>query len=63
MLKELQRIMDRLTEKLPNSPCYLDKMLIATVGSAKGHCKLFTDVQRTLEDKENGNISAKMGEK
>ena len=50
MLKFFQSIMNRLTEKLLNSHCYLDEMLIATVGSAKEHCKFFTEVQRTLND-------------
>ena len=48
MPKEFQRIMDRLTEKLPNNYCYVEEILIATAGSAKEHCKLFTDVQKIL---------------
>ena len=51
MPNEVQHFMDRLTEKLPNTRCYLDDILIAIVGSAKEHCELFSDVLRTLDDK------------
>ena len=47
---EFQRIMDRLTEKLPNTHCYLDDILIATVGSEEEHKKLVINVLKTLDD-------------
>ena len=47
---EFQRIMDRLTEKLPNTHCYLDDILIATVGSEDEHKKLVINVLKTLDD-------------
>ena len=50
MPNEFQRIMDRLTEKLPNTHYYLDETLIATVDSAKDHFKLVSDVLRSLDD-------------
>ena len=49
---EFQRIMDRLTEKLPNTHCYLDDILIATVGSEDEHKKLVINVLKTLDDEE-----------
>ena len=64
MPNENQRIMDRLTEKLPNIHCYLNDILIAkehclakvtasslAKGSAKEHCNLFLDLLQTLDDK------------
>ena len=51
MHNEIQRIMDRLTEKLPNTHCYLDDILIATVGSAEEHRKLVINVLKTLDGK------------
>ena len=51
MPNEFQRIMDRLTEKLPNTHCYLDDILIATVGSEDEHKKLVINVLKTLDDK------------
>ena len=51
MPNEFQRIMDRLTEKLPNTHCYLDDILIATVGSKDEHKKLVINVLKTLDDK------------
>ena len=50
MPNECQRIMDRLTEKLPNTHCYLDDILIATVGSEDEHKKLVINVLKTLDD-------------
>ena len=50
MSNEFQRIMDRLTEKLPNTHCYLDDILIATVGSEEEHKKLIINVLKTLDD-------------
>ena len=50
MPNEFQRIMDRLTEKLPNTHCYLDDILIATVGSEEEHKKLVINVLKTLDD-------------
>ena len=50
MPNEFQRIMDRMTEKLPNTHCYLDYILIATVGSEDEHKKLVINVLKTLED-------------
>ena len=50
MPNEFQRIMDRLTEKLPNTHCYLDDILIATVGSEDEHKKLVINVLKTLDD-------------
>ena len=52
MPNEFQRIMDHWTEKVPTLHCFLDDILIAKVGSANEHCKLFADVLRTLEDEE-----------
>ena len=52
MLKEFQRIIDRLTEKLPNTHCYLDDILIATVGNKDEHRKLLIYVLKTLDDKK-----------
>ena len=43
--------MNRVTEKLRNTHCYLDDILIATVGSAKEHCKLVNNVSKTLNDR------------
>ena len=50
MPNEFQRIMDRLTEKLPNTHCYLDDILIATVGSEEEHKKLVINVLKSLDD-------------
>ena len=50
MPNEFQRIMDRLTEQLPNTHCYLDDILIATVGSEDEHKKLVINVLKTLDD-------------
>ena len=50
MPNEFQRIMDRLTEKLPNTHCYLDDILMATVGSEDEHKKLVINVLKTLDD-------------
>ena len=50
MPNEFQRIMDHLTEKLPNTHCYLDDILIATVGSEDEHKKLVINVLKTLDD-------------
>ena len=50
MPNEFQRIMDRMTEKLPNKHCYLDDILIATVGSEDEHRKLVFNVLKTLDD-------------
>ena len=50
MPNEFQRIMNRLTEKLPNTHCYLDDILIATVGSEEEHKKLVINVLKTLDD-------------
>ena len=52
MLKEFQRIIDRLTEKLPNTHCYLDDILIVPVGSEDEHRKLVFPVLKTLDDEE-----------
>ena len=41
---EFQRIMVRLTKKLPNTHCYLDEILIATVVSVEEHRKLVINV-------------------
>ena len=49
MLNEFQRIMDRLTENLPNTHCYLDDVSIVTVGSAEEHRKLVINVLKTLD--------------
>ena len=43
--------MDRLTENLPNTHCYLDDILIATVGSVEEHRKLLINFLKTLDDK------------
>ena len=51
MPNEFQRIKDRMTEKLPNTHCYLDGMLIATVGSVEEHRKLVIIVFKWLDDK------------
>ena len=51
MPNEFQRIMDRMTQKLPNTHCYLDDILIATVGSEDEHKKLVINVLKTLDDK------------
>ena len=51
MPNKFQRIMDRLTEKLPNTHCYLDDILIWTVGSEDEHKKLVINVLKTLDDK------------
>ena len=48
---EFQRIMDRLTEKLPNTHCYIDDILIGTVGSVEEHRKVVINVLKTLDDK------------
>ena len=50
MPNEFQRVMDRMTEKLPNTHCYLDDILIATVGSKDEHRKLVFNVLKTLDD-------------
>ena len=50
MSNEFQRIMDRLTEKLPNNHCYLDDILNSTVGSEDEHKKLLNYVLKTLDD-------------
>ena len=50
MPNEFQRIMDRLTEKLPNTHFYFDDILIATVGSEDEHKKLVFNVLKTLDD-------------
>ena len=47
---EFQRIMDHLTKKLPNTHCYLDDILTATVGSKDEHRKLVINVLKTLDD-------------
>ena len=47
MPNEFQRIMYRLTEKLPNTHCYLDDTLIATVGSEDEHKKLVINVLKS----------------
>ena len=52
MPNEFQRIMDRMTEKLPNTQCYLNDILIATVGSKDEHQKLVINVLKTLDDEE-----------
>ena len=45
--------MERLTENLPNAHCYLDDILIATVGSVEEHRKLVTNILKTLTTKNN----------
>ena len=50
MPNEFQRIMDRMTEKLLKTHCYLDDILIATVGSVEEHRKLVINVSKTLDD-------------
>ena len=50
MSNEFQHIMDRLTEKLANTHCYLDDILMATVGSEDEHKKLVINVLKTLDD-------------
>ena len=50
MPNDFQRIMDRLTKKLPNTHCYLDDILIATVGSEDEQKKLVINVLKTLDD-------------
>ena len=40
ILNEFQQIIDRLTEKLPKLHCYLEDILVATVGSVDDHCKI-----------------------
>ena len=48
---EFQRIMDQLTEKLPNTHCYLDEILMTTVVSIEEHRKLVINVVlKTLDD-------------
>ena len=42
--------MDRLTEKLPNTHCYLDDILIATVASVEDHRTLVNNVVKRLDD-------------
>ena len=46
---EFQRIRDRLTEKLSNTHCYLDDILIVTVGSVEDHRKLVINVLKKLD--------------
>ena len=50
MPNEFQSIRDRLTEKLLNTHCYLDDILIATVGIQGIHKKLVINVLKTLDD-------------
>ena len=50
MPNELQRIMDRTTEKLLNTHCYLDEILIATVGSEEDYRKVVINVLKNLDD-------------
>ena len=40
----------RLTEKLPNTHCFLDDILIATVGSEDEDKKLINNVLKSLDD-------------
>ena len=42
--------MDRFKEKLANTHCELDDILIATVGRAKKEYKIVTEVLKTLHD-------------
>ena len=51
MPNEFERIMGRMTEKLRNTHCNLDDILIATVGSKDEHRKLVINVLKTLDDK------------
>ena len=57
MTNEFQRIMDRLTEKLPNIHCYPDEILIATVGRGRTQK---TSYQR-FKNARRRRISHKMG--
>ena len=50
MPHKFQRIMDRMTEKLPNTRCYLDDILIATMGSKDEHRKIVINVLKTIDD-------------
>ena len=43
-----------MTEKLPNTHCYFDDILIATVGSEDEHQKLVVNVLKTLDDEGLG---------
>ena len=52
MPSEFQRIMDRMTEKLLNTQCYLDDILIANVGTVEEHRRFVINVLKTLDDEE-----------
>ena len=50
MPNDFQRITDHLMEKLPNTHCYLDDILMATVGSEDEHKKLVINDLKTPDD-------------
>ena len=50
MSNKFQRIMDMLVGKIATTHCYLDDILIATIGTACEHSKIVFKVLKSLDN-------------